>query len=396
MLGFDAAIALLEKHIGALPAESVGLEDAAGRYLSEDLHARTDAPRCDVSAMDGYAVIESGTRPGQSLHVIGEARPGAPCAETLAHGQCVRIFTGAPIPQGADCVIMQEYAVRHGSEVEFREGYGPARHIRRAGGDFRSGDRLLAHGARLTPQAMVAAAAADRASVSVSIRPRIAIIATGDELVPPGSAHASAVAIPESASFGVAALAQAMGAMVVSRQHGWDEIDSLAALAKSALAKADCVIVTGGASVGDHDLAKPMFAQNGMELLFSKLAIKPGKPVWCGLVGDKPVLGLPGNPTSAMVTARLFLAPLLGLLQGGDAKSALGFLPMPLAEPLEEVGDRELFVRAHADSKGLETARNQESGAQSPLARSDWLIRRPAGSPVCEAGSLVEALPFGV
>ena len=394
MIGFEEASRLLRENVSVLPAETVPLEAAAGRFLAEDIVARFDAPRTAISAMDGYAVRADTLENGVPLEILGEARPGTPFDGALGAGEAVRIFTGAAVPMGADCVVMQEYARREGHTVTFEEGHGPARHIRKAGGDFRQGDVLLRRGTRLTPRAMVAAAAADRASAQVSIAPRVAIIATGDELVSPGDAHTTSNAIPESASYGVAALCEAMGASVVLRLRGRDDLAALTRLAGDALAAADLVVVTGGASVGDHDLARPMFETLGLELVFAKVAIKPGKPVWLGKVGDKLVLGLPGNPTSAMVTARLFLQPLAAAMQGGDAAESVQFLPMPCAAALPAAGSRETFIRASATSAGLIPSQNQESGAQAPLAQSNWLIRRPANTPATAPGETVSALLF--
>ena len=394
MTSFDEALALLAGAVRPLPTESVPLEQAAGRFLAAPLHARSDAPSRAVSAMDGYAVTLENVEPDRWMSLAGESRPGLPDPGTLEPGTAMRIFTGAPLPAGADCVIMQEYAEREGGQVRFRSGFGPARHVRTAGSDFRAGDLLLATETRLTPRAMVAAASADRDTVEVSARPMIAIIATGDELAAPGTAHLKAGAIAESASYGVAAMCEAMGCEVVLRTRGADRLELLEDAAAKALEAADCVVVTGGASVGDHDLAKPMFGKAGLDLVFAGVAIKPGKPVWFGRANGRLVMGLPGNPTSAMVTARLFLRPLLAAMQGGNPTAELRFVPFPLAAPLPETGDRETFVRATATSEGLVPVGNQESGAQAPLAAADWLIRRPAGSPVCNKGALVEALPF--
>ncbi|MBY6127693.1 molybdopterin molybdotransferase MoeA [Qipengyuania aquimaris] len=394
MISFDEAIALLSGAVAPLGSESVHLTEAAGRFLSGDLSARIDAPRRDVSAMDGYAVAIDTVENGAPLRVAGESRAGMPFDGSIGDGEAVRIFTGAALPEGADCVIMQEYATGEGELVRFAEGHGPARHIRFAGSDFSEGDRLLAKGARLTPPAMVSAAAADRVALDVGKRPRVAIITTGDELVAPGKAHESADTMPETASHGVAALCRAMNAEVVASVHGRDTLGELEELASEALAAADCVVVIGGASVGDHDLARPMFAAHEMELVFSRIAIKPGKPVWLGKVGEKPVLGLPGNPTSAMVTARLFLRPLLAALQGGTAKGELRFAPLPLAAPVEATGQRETFLRAEMTEKGLVPVGNQQSGAQHPLARADRLIRRPAGGNAASAGDLVSTIDF--
>lgn len=394
MISFDEAIALIARAVHPLGHEEVPLGEAAGRVLAQPLSARSAAPRQAVAAMDGYAVVDAATRAGLDLTVIGESRAGQGFAGTVAPGQAVRIFTGAPMPDGADRCIMQEYAARDGDRVRFAEGYGPAWHVRAAGSDFAAGDTLLEAGTRLTPRAMIAAAAADRAMLSVSLQPRIAIIGTGDELAAPGEAHLRADAIPESVTFGVAALAVQAGGRVVHRAIGLDDLPALERAAGEALAVADMVIVTGGASVGERDFAKPMFAPHGLELVFAKVGIKPGKPVWLGRAAGKWVIGLPGNPTSAMVTARLFLLPLLALLQGQALDEVLRWRTLPLAAPLGETGGRETFVRARWEDEGLVPVSNQDSGAQGALAGADWLIRCPAGQGALAAGDLVRALSF--
>jgi molybdopterin molybdotransferase len=391
---FDEAVARIARDVQPLPGESVDLAEAAGRVLAEPLHARTMAPRRAVAAMDGYAVIDAATQPGAALRVIGESRAGAGFERRVAPGEAVRILTGAPMPDGADRCIMQEYAARDGDSVSFADGYGPGWHVRAAGSDFAAGALLLDAGSLLTPRAMVVAAAADRARVTVAQRPRIAIIGTGDELAPPGSAHGREDAIPESVSFGVMAMARTRGARIVSRAAGADDLSALEALAGAALDRADLVIVTGGASVGERDFAKPMFAPHGLDLLFAKVAIKPGKPVWLGRARGRWVLGLPGNPTSAMVTARLFLTPLLARLQGSTAESALRWRTLPLAAPLGATGSRDTFTRARWDDAGLTPLGNQDSGAQSALAAADCLIRCPAGQGALEPGATVSALLF--
>ncbi len=289
---------------------------------------------------------------------------------------------------------MQEYAEREGDRVRFREGFGPARHIRKRAGDFAKGATLLEVGQRLTPRAMVALAGADIAEIEVTRRPKVAVIATGDELEQPGSAHLSPHGLPESGSYGVSALAMSCGATLADRMRGRDDLEVLSGLARRALDIADCVVIIGGASVGDHDLARPMFAGIGLHEHFARIAIKPGKPVWFGMCGGKPVLGLPGNPTSAMVTARLFLVPLLAAMQGGNGADEVRFMPQILAADLPPNGSREAFVRARATEEGLLPADNQESGAQAPLASSDWLIRRSPNDGPCSSGQVVRAIRF--
>jgi molybdopterin molybdotransferase len=241
---------------------------------------------------------------------------------------------------------------------------------------------------------MVSAAASDRETVCVSRQPRIAIIATGDELVLPGCAAQLDGAQPDSVSYGVAGQCIAMGAKVVLRSLAPDRIEELAEIGADALAQADCIVVCGGASVGEYDLSRAMFARAEFAEIFTKVAMKPGKPVWLAMVAGKLVLGLPGNPTSAMVTARLFLRPLLAALQGGPLWAELAFQPLPLAAPLPQTGSRETFFRASGGPQGLVPVDNRYSGAQAPLLASDWLIRRPVDGPPCVTGDLVHALPF--
>ena len=384
----------MEAAVAPLAVETVALEQAEGRFLAQPLIARNSAPRRDCSIMDGYAVSADDFVAGKWLACVGEVRAGQQSAIDLKPGEAVRIFTGAFLPAGADCVVMQEYAEQQDGQVRFRDGFGPSKHVRAAGSDFRQGDILVPAGARLTPQAMVAAAAADRARCEVTRRPRLAIIVTGDELVPPGRAMDSVASQPDSASYGVASLARRAGADVVAILRGGDDTEILSRLAEDALDRADCVVVTGGASVGAYDLARPMFAAHELREIFSRLPIRPGRPVWFGSAKGRPVLGLPGNPTSAMVTARLFLQPLLAALQGGMAGEELRFSPVRLATTLDEAGGRETFVRARATGDGLVPLSNQLSGAQSPLAQADWLIRCGAGEPMREAGELVSAIAF--
>jgi len=343
--------------------------------------------------MDGYAVRDATTTPFQLLRVIGESRAGLSYPGIVGTAEAVRIFTGAQMPAGTDRCIVQEHAIREGDTVRFMVGYGPGWHVRAIASDFAAGALLLDRGTRLSPQAMVAAAAADVASVTVAVPPRVAIVGTGDELAPPGTAADRPGAIPESVSFGVAAMVAEAGGLVVRRATGRDDLPALQHLAASLLEAADLVIVTGGASVGDHDLARPIFAPHGLELLIDKVAIKPGKPVWLGRAGGRWVLGLPGNPTSALVTAVLFLRPLLAALQGQDPHQRLHWRRLPLAAPLPAVGGRETFVRAQWDD-GLVPLSNQQSGAQAALAAADWLIRRPVGSAAAAAGQSVSALAF--
>lgn len=392
MISFDEAIALIAERIDPLGTETVDIAAAAGRVLAAPVVAGIDAPIADISAMDGYAIRDADVARDVTLNLIGKAFPGKGFADEVSTGKAVRIFTGAPVPGGADRVVVQEIVERDGDAIRFSELPGKARHIRKRGSDFFSGTTLLDAGTVLTPRALVAAAGSDSGTVDVWRAPRIAIVGTGDELVAPGKAATRPGMIPESVSFGVAALARDWGAKVVDRHHLVDDLGRMQAAAASIAADADLVIVTGGASVGERDYARRMFDPLELDLVFSKVAIKPGKPVWFARLGSKLVLGLPGNPTAAMVTARLFLAPLLVGLTGRSVWDALQWRKLPLAASLEVTGDRETFVRARWEEAGLMPGGNQDSGAQAALANVDWLIRCAVQQPAMDRGQKVSAL----
>lgn len=393
MITFDEAAALVAAIGVPLGTESVPLAEARGRVLAAAVLAGHPSPVADVSAMDGYAVREAdlATLPAV-LPVAGESFAGSRFTGALPDGACLRIFTGAPLPAGADRVVIQEEVQRDGDRARFERPLSPRRHLRVAGSDFQPGDLLVPTGVRLNAQRLVAAAAANLGAVTVHRRPRLAVLATGDELAEPGASGLHGDAIPESVSFGVAALAEDWGATVVSRYRCGDDLARLRPLAARAVEEADVVVVTGGASVGERDFARDMFAPLGLKLVFSKVAIKPGKPVWMGRVGDRVIVGLPGNPTSAMVTARLFLAPLLAGLSGRDPAEALAWRPMRLNDAMRREGDRETFHRARAERGGATLTSDQDSSAQRALAASDLLVRRRPEAAPATTGDLVEVL----
>lgn len=390
MIAFDEAVRLIEKAAQPLGRERVPIAEAAGRILAAPVVATIDSPPADASAMDGYAVRDSDV-PG-SLRVVGESFAGRGFEGAVEPGTAVRIFTGAPVPPGADRVVVQEVVERDGDLARIAESPGEARHIRRRGSDFRAGDTLLTAGRRLDPRALVAAAAADLAEVEVWRRPQVRILGTGDELAAPGEASLRAGSIPESVSFGVAALVEIHGGRSLGARRLADDLPAMERAAGEALDEADLVIVTGGASVGEKDFAKAMFAPHGLELIFSKVAIKPGKPVWFGRAAGKLVIGLPGNPTSAMVTARLLLAPLIAGLAG--RAHALRWRTVRLAGSLPACGDRETFHRARFDGDEAMPVANPESSAQKALAEADVLLRSRPNDPARAAGEEIEALDF--
>ena len=378
-----------------LGKETIGLRDAAGRVLAAPVVAQLDSPRSDVSAMDGYAVHDAdlGGLPAE-LAVVGESFAGRGWTGEIGRGQCVRIFTGAPVPQGADRVVIQEEVRRIGNKAVFEKAPGDARHIRKQGGDFISGSELLRAGRLLHPRGIVCAAGADVDMLQVYTVPRVQILSTGDELAEPGTARERRDAIPESVSFGVAALTAQWGGRVVGQTRLRDDLEEMERSAADAIERADLVIVTGGASVGEKDFAKSMFEPAGLDLIFSKVAIKPGKPVWLGRAGRAIVMGLPGNPTSALATGRLLLSPLLAGLSGRRPDEALNWRSLPLASSLRDCGPRETFHRARTVEGAAEILSNQDSSAQKALAEADLLVRHRAGAPALESGEAVEVLDF--
>ena len=395
MISFDEALALVTDCARALPSESVSLALADGRVLATPIIAQRSTPIADVSAMDGYAVrAQDLAHLPARLDVIGEAFAGQPFSGALPPGSCVRIFTGAIAPLGTDRVIIQEDVQRDGPVALFATAPSGPVNLRRAGSDFTTGEVLVEAGGRLNAQQMVAAAAADLAQVCVVARPRVLIIATGDELDAPGHPSQDRPGLPESVSFGVASLVRTWGGDVVDRWRLGDDLAALQAAARSAIGLADMVVVTGGASVGERDFAKAMFAPLDLGLIFSKVAIKPGKPVWLGRASSTLVIGLPGNPTSALVTARLFLAPLIAGMAGLEPSAAAEWTPMQLTAPLGPCGDRETFVRGRRFGAGVEPIGDQDASAQKALAASTILIRRCPGDAAISSGAMVETLPF--
>lgn len=378
-----------------LGVESVPLVEAIGRVLAEPVVAARHQPPFDASAMDGWAIRRIDYAPGRAFAIAGESAAGKAYPRELQAGEAVRIFTGAPAPAGADLVVIQEEAVREGDTVRFEAGEDPRSNIRPAGGDFRSGDVLLEAGVVIDPWRLSLAASAGLARVPVARRPRVAILATGDELVPPGAIPRSDQ-IFESGSFSLAALIGDWGGEAFRLTAAADDAAAIAATVQPV--EADLIVTIGGASVGDHDLVKPALRTLGLELAVETVAVRPGKPTWFGRLGDgRRVLGLPGNPASALVCAELFLKPLLAALSGGDAEVRLA--PARLDGTLPAGGPREHWMRAalSVDAEGRTMARvfpDQDSSLVGVFARADALLRRRAGAPAALPNDVIEVLPL--
>lgn len=395
MLRVDEARALIVAAIRPLDSEMVRLESAAGRVLSEPVRARLTQPPFDASAMDGYAVRLADCRAGAKLRVVGEAAAGRRFSDQVVPGCAVRIFTGAPLPAGADHVLIQEDADRDGQVVIIRNEPSRPENIRRAGLDFRRGDVLADGGAELSGPLLALVAAGGADEVAVRRRPGVALIANGDELVLPGVVPGED-SIVCSIPFGLAPMIESWGGVPKFLGIARDDPHDIAALIDEAR-EFSLIVPIGGASVGDRDFMRAAFEAQGLSPLFRKVALKPGKPAWFGALGASFVLGLPGNPASALVSARLFLKPAIRALLGAPAGEPC--LRARAGGPLPANGARESYLRAalSAGEDGVWVATPfsvQDSSVLSVLARSSVLIRRAIDAPKVEKGALIECVTF--
>ena len=387
LLPVTQALAQLLAGVGALPGETLPLTAARGRILAADLTAKHTQPPFDAAAMDGYA-IRWADRAGP-WHVIGESAAGRGFAGKIGPGEAARIFTGAPLPAGADTIVVQEDISRTGASAAL-SGDGPPRagaHIRCAGQDFVAGAALATAGDRLTPARLGLVAAAGHSSVSVVRRPRVTLIATGDELVPPGTLPGPDQ-IVSSNSVMLGALFETAGAVVSDPGIIPDRRDALATALLAA--DSDLIITIGGASVGDHDLVVPVLRDLGAEIDFWKIAMRPGKPMLAGTLGGRRVIGLPGNPVSAYVGAVLFVLPLLARLGGRTDPQRV--VQLPLTAPLQANGPRRDHLRAQRTSAGVAAFTTQDSALLGRLAAADCLIIREPGAAAAAAGDMVACL----
>ena len=391
MLSVDEARRKILDLVTVVAAETVPLDRACGRVLAHPVVAQRPQPPFPASAMDGYAVINADVAPGARLRVIGEAPAGHAWRGELRQGEAVRVFTGAPMPEGSDRVVIQEDTTRDGETVVLGATLDAQHYVRPAGVDFDAGFEFCPR-RRLTPRDVALLAAMNSEAVSVYRQPEIAIAATGDELVPPGGAPKDDQII-SSNTYGLAALFEMAGAKVRCLPIAADTqpaVESVLALAEGA----DLLVTTGGASVGDHDIIARTQAEPQHETTFYKVAMRPGKPLMAGRRNGIPMIGLPGNPVSTMVCATIFILPAIQQMSG------LPGSPPPteqalLSAPLPKNGPREHYMRARRNDDGsVRAVESQDSGRMALLASADALIVRAPHAPALEAGAPVDILPL--
>lgn len=398
MISVEEARGRIVAALAALPAETIGVADGLGRVLAEDLHARVTQPPAAVSAMDGYAVraADIATVP-VTLTRVGEAPAGGAYSGKVAPGQCVRIFTGGPLPDGTDTIVIQENVTAEGDRITVQESAPRGRYVRPAGLDFKAGEAGLPAGRVLTVRDIGLAAAMNRPWLRVARKPRVAIISTGDEVVMPGD-PIGPNQIVSSNGLALAAFVTAWGGEPIQLGTVPDSAEALQHLAQGARG-ADLLVTSGGVSVGDHDLVRSALGAKGLTVDFWQIAMRPGKPLMFGHIGETPVLGLPGNPVSSLVCSIVFLRPALAAMLGireplKDQRSSA-----VLGSDLEANDRRADFLRATLtiDSEGRPVAtpfERQDSSMLRTLAKADCLVLRAPNAPPARVGDRVEIIPL--
>lgn len=387
----EAQTRLLSRAKPVTATETLSLAEAEGRVLAVDLTAGLTQPPFNASAMDGYALRrEDAPEPGAVLKVIGTSSAGHGFEGSVGHGEAVRIFTGAPIPSGADSVLLQEDAEKIEGGIRTKFAVRQGQHVRPRGQDFAEGEAVLPTGTVLDFSRLTVAAGMNRSDVEVLRRPLVAILATGDELLPPGSTPGPSQIIASN-TFGVAALARRAGADVLDLGIVPDDKARItAAIDRARNAKVDVIVTLGGASVGDHDLVQATLIEAGMKLDFWRIAMRPGKPLMVGSFGETHVLGLPGNPVSSLVCSLLFLEPLIRKL--ASLPPVQREATVEAAVTLRANDQRQDYVRARLSKSAagnwlVEPFDKQDSSMMKTFARSDCLIIRPPHAPELPAGA---------
>jgi len=401
MITVEEALArVLASAATPLDEERVALEAAHGRVLARELKALRTQPPFSNSAMDGYALrAADAAQPTATLTVIGESAAGRAFGGVVGKGQAIRIFTGAPMPEGADAIVIQEDVRREGDRIAIAARVAAGDNLRVAGLDLREGEALIPAGRRLTPRDVALAAAGNHVELIVRRRARVAILATGDELVAPGGTLGPSQIIASN-NFAVAGIVEACGGVAIDLGIALDTMPALdSAIGRARDARGDVLVTLGGASVGDHDLVQKALVAAGMQLGFWRIAMRPGKPLMHGQLGAMRVLGLPGNPTSSVVCAILFLRPLLRALNGEPDAGADPSRPGRLGADLNANGPRQDYMRASLsrDAGGILVATpsaNQDSSLVKTMARAEGLIVRPPRAEPSAAGDACRIIPF--
>lgn len=396
MISVEKAFARIVGEAKPLGTEQVLVSAASGRVIAAPINARRSQPGCDLSAMDGYAVRSADLAEDIELTVVGESSAGHPFSGTVQKGQVARIFTGAAVPEGADQVVIQENVERNGDKITTSDQPSVGKNIRAKGIDFLEKQCVLDAGTFMTPKTIGLAASAGQSHLMVHRAPKVAILATGDELADPGKKTFTQFDTVDSARPQLEALIRDTGAEITFSGHAGDSLEAISAAIR-ANDQADIIVTIGGASVGDKDFVQDAFKQEGMELDFWKVAMRPGKPLIFGKRTNQYMLGLPGNPASAFVCSLIYLRPLIDKLMGRPAPMPTG-VPLPSATELPANGIRQHYMRARLigepGSRMVDAAADQDSSLSTVLAQCDGLIVRPVDAPAIKAGDPVLFLPF--
>ncbi len=394
LISLDHALDILLDAAPRPASEVIALERAAGRTLAAPVKALRDRPARTLSAMDGYAV--QGLDPpqlGQSFQIVGAAYPGAPFGRRVDGGEAVRVTTGAEVPLGADRVIIDEDVDVAGRMILVTSDPGGKPHLRSKGSDFCRGQCLVPSGVRLTSTTLMAAAACETWTVTVTRRPRVALVTTGDELACSGGPIGDHQ-IPDSISIAIAAMVTAWGGDIVCRDRSGDEAGSIVRAMGSHRDDADLIVIIGGASGSERDKSRAASLALGADMLFQGVALKPGKPAWAARRKSQLLVGLPGNPMAALVASRLLLAPIIAQMESGSADDAQCWRLAHAIECLGPGTDRDVILGANVSTEGVRILATQDSSSHSQLAELNALVRRAPGCGAAEIGSPLRYLAF--
>lgn len=391
-ISFDAAQEIMRTQALPLNIERVPLSKAGRRVLAAPVVAKISSPRRACAAMDGFAVLSQDLAAGtRQFRLVGASAAGAECPDILLPGTAISVSTGAPVPSNAGRVIMHEHVRLDGNLIDLLTS-SQKTHLRGRASDFAEGDILVGEGTVIDPRTLVVIAAADVEDVAVWQRPRVHVLSNGDELVSPGHAAANLRHIPDSLTEGMLLMARQWGAVPVGADLVRDDVAAIRRASARALENSDILLIAGGASHGSRDFVRAALSDLGVEWLFAGVAMKPGKPLWYGRIGNRHVLGLPGNPTAAVTVARLFLAPLVAAVAGRPFNDALQWTDLPSHTHIEPVGERDQFLCATQAGAAVGVLDRQEASSQMMLAQADMLVERRAHAPAAKPGQMLRCL----